>query len=579
MSVTGWTWLVIAASLLLYLAVAVWSRARSTAEFYVADRAIHPALNGMATATDWISAASFMSMAGLAAVMGRDGSVYLMGWTGGYVLLAVLLAPYLRKYGKYTVPQFVGDRYYSSAARVVALLCAVLVSFTYVAGQMRGVGIVFARFLGTSIEQGVLAGAAIVVVSAVLGGMKGITQVQVVQYVVMITAYLVPAIFVSMMLTGSPVPPVALGSRLTPEGAALLGVEPGRHLLEALDRLSTDLGFRPYTSGWKPRIDVVAITAALMVGTAGLPHIIIRFFTVPKIRDARASAGWALFFIAALYTTAPAVAAFARAGSIATLQGRPAAEAPGWWRSWEPTGLVGFEDRNRDGRMELSADPARNEVRIDPDVLVLANPEIARLPVWVVALVAAGALSAGLSTAAGLLLVIVAGLSHDLARSVLFRGLSDRAELWTARVASVAAAAVGAWFGMHPPGRVAEVVAYAFGLAASSFFPVIIGGIFWKRATKEGAIAAMISGVLFTGGYIAFFKQLRPDLDGPAHWLFSISPEGIGSVGMLVAFAVLVGVSLVTEAPPREVQELVASLRYPREAASAGASTARRTYR
>ncbi len=579
MGVIGWTWLLVAASFLLYVGVAIWTRASSAADFYVADRAVHPVLNGMATGTDWMSAASFMSMAGLAAVMGRDGSVYLMGWTGGYVLLAVLLAPYLRKYGKYTVPQFVGDRYYSRAARAVALLCAVLVSFTYVAGQMRGVGIVFARFLGTTIEHGVLVGAVIVFLYAVLGGMKGITQVQVAQYVVLIAAYLVPAIFVSMMLTGSPVPPVGLGSRLTPEGAAFLGAEPGRHLLEVLDRLSTELGFRPYTSGWKPRLDVVAITAALMVGTAGLPHIIIRFFTVRKIRDARSSAGWALLFIAILYTTAPAVAAFARAGSIATLQGKPAAEAPGWWRSWEATGLVGFEDRNGDGRMQLSADPARNEVRIDPDILVTANPEIARLPAWVVALVAAGALGAALSTASGLLLVIAAGLSHDLAKSVLFRGLSDRGELWTARLSAAGAAALAAWLGLHPPGRVAEVVAYAFGLAASSFFPVMVAGIFWKRATKEGAIAAMTAGVLFTGGYVAYFKHLRPDLDSPAHWLLSISPEGIGAVGMLVAFAVLVGVSLATRAPPREVQDLVASLRYPREAAPSTAAAARGTSR
>jgi cation/acetate symporter len=579
MGVIGWTWAFVAASFLLYVGVALRTRATSAAEFYVADRAVHPVLNGMATGTDWMSAASFMSMAGLAAVMGRDGSVYLMGWTGGYVLLAVLLAPYLRKYGKYTVPQFVGDRYGSRAARVVALLCALLISFTYVAGQMRGVGIVFARFLGTTIEQGVLIGAVIVFLYAVLGGMKGITQVQVAQYVVLIAAYLVPAIFVSMMLTGSPIPPIGLGSRLTPEGAAFLGAEPGRHLLDVLDRLSTDLGFRPYTSGWRPKLDVVAITAALMVGTAGLPHIIIRFFTVPKIRDARASAGWALLYIAILYTTAPAVAAFSRAGSIATLQGKRTAEAPDWFRAWEATGLAGFEDKNGDGRMQLSADPARNEVRLDPDVLVIANPEIARLPAWVVALVAAGALGAALSTAAGLLLVIAAGVSHDLARSVLFRGLSDRGELWTARLSAAAAAAVAAWLGLHPPGRVAEVVAIAFGLAASSFFPVMIAGIFWKRATKEGAVAAMIAGVLFTGGYVVWFKQLRPDLDAPAHWLLSISPQGIGAVGMLVALAVLVGVSLATKAPPREVQDLVASLRYPREAAPSSASAVQRTFR
>ncbi len=580
MGVIGWTWLFVAGSFVLYFATALYTRARSAADYYVADRTVHPVMNGMATGTDWMSAASFMSMAGVAAVMGRDGSVYLMGWTGGYVLLAVLLAPYLRKYGKYTVPQFVGDRYYSSGARLVALLCAILVSFTYVAGQMRGVGIVLSRFLGTSIAQGVAIGAVIVFLYSVLGGMKGITQVQVAQYVVLITAYLVPAIFVSIMLTGSPIPPIGLGSSLTPQGAELLGAQPGRHLLEVLDGLSVDLGFRPYTAGWKPRIDVVAITAALMVGTAGLPHIIIRFFTVPKIRDARSSAGWALVFIAILYTTAPAVAAFSRAGAIATVQGKAPREAPQWWKSWAETDLVAFEDKNGDGRMQLSADPARNEVAIDPDILVLANPEIARLPAWVVALVAAGALGAALSTAAGLLLVIAAGVSHDLVKAVLLRGLPDRAELWTARIAAALAAALGAWFGLHPPGRVAEVVAYAFNLAASSFFPVMMAGIFWKRATKEGAVAAMVSGVLFTGGYIWFFKHLRPDLDGPAHWLLSISPEGIGSVGMLVAFAVLVGVSLATAAPPQHVQDLVASLRYPREAEAGGPpASARRTFR
>jgi cation/acetate symporter len=570
MGVIGWTWLMVAGSFVLYLAVAVYTKARSTADYYVADRSVNPVLNGMATGTDWMSAASFMSMAGLVAVMGRDGSAYLMGWTGGYVLLAVLLAPYLRKYGKYTVPQFVGDRYYSPAARVVALVCAVAISFTYVAGQMRGVGIVFARFLGTTIEQGVLVGAVVVLLYAVLGGMKGITYTQVAQYVVLIAGYLVPAIFVSMMLTGSPVPPLGMGGTLTPEGAALLGAEPGQHLLDVLNRISVDMGFPAFTTGWKPRLDVLAITASLMVGTAGLPHIIIRFFTVPKIRDARSTAGWALVFIAVLYTTAPAVAAFARATSVATVQGRPAADAPQWFREWAETRLVAFEDRDGDGRMRMSADPARNEVTVDPDVLVLANPEIARLPPWVVALVAAGALGAALSTAAGLLLVIAAGVSHDLLKSVLFPRMSDRAELWGARVAALSATVIAAWFGVHPPGRVAEVVAHAFGLAASSFFPVILAGIFWKRATKEGAIAGMTSGILFTGGYIAFFKLVRPDLDGPAHWLLGISPEGIGAVGMLVAFVVIVAVSLATAAPPREVQELVASLRYPRQAQGTG---------
>jgi cation/acetate symporter len=565
MGVMGWTWTLVAASFVLYLAVAFYARVRSPVDYYVADRSVSPILNGMATGTDWMSAASFMSMAGLAAVMGRDGSAYLMGWTGGYVLLAVLLAPYLRKYGKYTVPQFVGDRYYSSSARLVALGCAILVSFVYVAGQMRGVGIVFARFLGMSVEQGVALGALIVLAYTVLGGMKGMTQVQVAQYVVLLAAYLVPAIFVSMMLTGSPVPPIGLGSRLSGEGAAFLGVQPGRHLLEVLDQLSTDLGFRPYTSGWKPRLDVVAVTAALMIGTAGLPHIIIRFFTVPKIRDARSTAGWALAFIAVLYLTAPAVAAFSRAGTIATLHGKPAAQAPEWFKGWERAGLARFEDKDGDGRMTISADPRRNEIDVDPDVLVLANPEMARLPPWVVGLVAAGALGAALSTAAGLLLVIAAGVSHDLVKAVLVRGLPDRAELWVARFAALVAASLAAWLGVHPPGRVAEVVALAFGLAASSFFPVITVGIFWRRATREGAIAAMTTGVLFTGGYALFFRLLRPDLDGPAHWWLGISPEGIGAVGALLATAVLVGVSLATAAPPQAVQDLVASLRYPRD--------------
>ncbi|HEX9402365.1 MAG TPA: sodium:solute symporter family protein [Anaeromyxobacter sp.] len=580
MGVIAWTWLIVAASFVLYFGIAFYTKARSAADYYVADRGMSPVLNGMATGTDWMSAASFMSMAGLIAVMGRDGSAFLMGWTGGYVLLAVLLAPYLRKYGKFTVPQFVGDRYYSSAARVVALLCALVISFTYVAGQMRGVGIVFARFLGTTIDQGVIVGAVVVSLYALIGGMKGITYTQVAQYVVVIAGYLIPAIFVSMLLTGSAVPPLGMGGTLTKEGAALLGAQPGQHLLEVLDRINEDLGFRAFTAGWKARLDVVAITAALMVGTAGLPHIIIRFFTVRKIRDARSSAGWALVFIAVLYMTAPAVAVFARATSVATLQGKAAANAPAWFKEWEQTGLVGFQDKDGDGRMRMSADPARNEVRLDPDILVLANPEIARLPAWVVALVAAGALGAALSTAAGLLLVIAAGVSHDLVKSVLYPRMSDRAELWGARIAALSAAAVAAWFALHPPGRVAEVVAYAFGLAASSFFPVILAGIFWKRATKEGAIAGMSAGILFTGGYIAFFKLLRPDLNGPGRWLFGISPEGIGSVGMLLAFGVLFAVSLLTVAPPKEVQDLVASLRYPREAQGpGGAKAGRRVFR
>jgi cation/acetate symporter len=578
MGVVAWTWLVVVASFVLYFGIALWSRARSAADYYVADRSVSAVLNGMATGTDWMSAATFMSMAGLMAVMGRDGSAYLMGWTGGYVLLAVLLAPYLRKYGKYTVPQFVGDRYYSTSARVVALLCAVAISFTYVVGQLRGVGIVLARFLGTTIEQGVLVGAIVVFLYGILGGMKGITYVQVAQYVVVIAGYLVPAIFVSLLLTGSPVPPLGMGGTLTPEGAALLGARPGQELLQVVNQLTIDLGFPAFTSGWRPRLDVIAITAALMVGTAGLPHIIIRFFTVPKIRDARSSTGWALVFIAVLYTTAPAVAVFTRATSIATLQGKPASAAPEWFEAWKGTGLVGFEDKDGDGKMQLSADPARNEVTIDPDVLVLANPEISRLPAWVVALVAAGALGAALSTAAGLLLVIAAGISHDLLKSVLYPRLDDRTELWAARIAALSAAGLAAWFALHPSGRVAEIVAHAFGLAASSFFPVILAGIFWKRATREGAIAAMVAGMLFTEGYIVWFRFLRPDL-GPAHWLLGISPEGIGSVGMLLATGVLVAVSLATPAPPQHVQDLVASLRYPREAKAQASGSGRRVFR
>lgn len=578
MGVVAWTWLIVVASFVLYMGIAIWSKARSAADYYVADRSMSPVLNGMATGTDWMSAATFMSMAGLMAVMGRDGSAYLMGWTGGYVLLAVLLAPYLRKYGKYTVPQFVGDRYYSTGARVVALLCAVAISFVYVVGQMRGVGIVLARFLGTTIERGVLVGAAVVFLYGVLGGMKGITYTQVAQYVVLIAGYLVPAIFVSLLLTGSAVPPLGMAGTLTPEGAAFLGAKPGQELLEVLNRLSVELGFPAFTAGWRPRLDVLCITAALMVGTAGLPHIIIRFFTVPKIRDARSSAGWALVFIAVLYTTAPAVAVFARATSIATLQGKPVRDPPEWLHAWQGTGLVALTDKDGDGKIRLSADPARNEVDLDPDVLVLATPEIARLPPWVVALAVAGALGAALSTAAGLLLVIAAGVSHDLLKSVLYPRMDDRAELWAARIAAASAALLAAWFGLHPPGRVAEIVAHAFGLAASSFFPVILAGIFWKRATKEGAIAGMAAGMLFTGGYIGWFRVLRPDL-GPTHWLLGISPEGIGAVGMLLATGVLVAVSLATAAPPREVQELVASLRYPREARPQAPGSGRRVFR
>lgn len=576
MGILGWTWLIVGVSFALYLGVAVWGKARSASDFYVAERRVHPVLNGMATGAEWMSAASFLSMAGLVSFLGRDGSAYLMGWTGGYVLLAILLAPYLRKYGKYTVPQFVGDRYYSRAARGVALACAVLVSFTYVAGQLRGVGIVFARFLDTSVELGVLAGMLVVFVHAGLGGMRGTTYAQVAQYAMLIVAYLVPAALVSSALTGNPIPQLGYGSTLGARGAELLGAREGEYLLDALDRITADLGFARYTSGAAPRLDVFMITLALMAGTAGLPHIISRFFTVPKIRDARSSAGWALVFIGLLYTAAPAVAAFARAGLVATVHGKPHAGAPSWFRGWEAHRLAGWTDRNGDGLMQLSGRPGVNEVSVDSDVMVLAAPEMAGLPAWAVALVAAGALAAAISSAAGLLLVIAAAISHDLLKGILTPRMSERAELWWARGA-VGAAVIGAgWFGVHPPARVAQVVAYAFGLAASSFFPAIVMGIFWRRATREGAIAGMLAGVTFTAAYIGRFALAVPE-GGPraAGWL-GISPEGIGAVGMLVNFAVAIAVSLVTRPPPREVQELVAGLRYPKESAPAEARGAGR---
>ncbi len=563
MGILGWTWLIVGASFALYLAAAVWGRARSANDFYVADRRVHPVLNGMATGAEWMSAASFLSMAGLVSFAGRDGSAYLMGWTGGYVLLAILLAPYLRKYGKYTVPQFIGDRYYSSGARVVALLCAVLVSFTYVAGQMRGVGIVFSRFLDTSVERGVLAGMVVVFVYAGLGGMRGTIYAQVAQYAMLIVAYLVPAALVSAWLTGNPIPQLGLGSTLGARGAELLGAREGEHLLAVLDRLTAELGFAEYTAGATPRIDVFMITLALMAGTAGLPHIISRFFTVPKIRDARSSAGWALVFIGLLYTAAPAVAAFARAGYLATVQGKPRAAAPAWLQGWEARHLATFSDRNGDGVMQLSGSSGSNEVSVDSDVMVLAVPEMVGLDAWVVALVVAGALAAAISSAAGLLLVIAAAISHDLVKGLLAPRLSEHAELWWARGVVGAAVVAAGWFGVHPPARVAQVVAYAFGLAASSFFPALVLGIFWKRATREGAVAGMISGVVLTGTYIGWCSLASPG-PGPRGWL-GISPEGIGAVGMLLNFAVTVSVSLATRAPPRAVQDLVEGLRFPKE--------------
>ncbi len=560
MNVGAWTFVMVAVSFALYIGVAIWSRARSTGEFYIAAAQVHPVMNGMATAADWMSAASFISMAGLIAFMGYDGSVYLMGWTGGYVLLALLLAPYLRKFGKFTVPDFVGDRYYSQTARIVAVICALFVSFTYVAGQMRGVGIVFSRFLGVDITQGVLIGMGIVFFYAVLGGMKGITYTQVAQYCVLIFAYLVPAIFISLLLTGVIVPQVGFGSTLA-DGS-------GTFLLDKLDGLTTELGFGAFTAGRKSTLDVFFITAALMVGTAGLPHVIVRFYTVRKVRQARSSAGWALFFIALLYTTAPAVAAFARTNLITTVSNAPYAEVPSWFTNWETTGLIAFDDKNGDGLIQYTgpASATPNELTIDRDIMVLANPEIARLPNWVVGLVAAGGLAAALSTAAGLLLVISTSVAHDLMKRVIRPSITEHRELLTARVAAGLAVIVAGYFGIHPPGFVAEVVALAFGLAAASFFPAIIMGIFTKRMNMPGAVSGMVAGITFTAGYIGYFKFLHPELNTAADWWFGISPEGIGTLGMLINFAVAATISAFTAPPPEDVQRMVEEIRVPRGA-------------
>lgn len=564
MDVQTLTFLIVGATFILYIGIAIWARAASTREFYVADGHVPPIANGMATAADWMSAASFISMAGLISFMGYDGSVYLMGWTGGYVLLALCLAPYLRKFGKFTVPDFIGDRYYSQTARTVAVICAIFVSFTYVAGQMRGVGVVFSRFLEVDITLGIFIGMGIVFFYAVLGGMKGITYTQVAQYCVLIFAFMVPAIFLSLMMTGSPIPQIGMGSAMADN--------PSVYLLDKLDGLSASLGFTAYTEGKKSTIDIFCITAALMVGTAGLPHVIVRFFTVPKVRDARKSAGWALIFIAALYTTAPAIAVFARVNMIDTIngpdgQGVPAASAPSWIESWEATGLVHWEDKNQDGRLFYSGDE-RNEMTIDRDIMVLATPEIARLPAWVIALIAAGGLAAALSTAAGLLLVISTSVSHDLLKRNLMPRITEKQELLFARIAAAVAVTVAGYLGIHPPGFVAEVVAFAFGLAASSFFPAIIMGIFFKSMNREGAIAGMISGLLFTATYIVVFKgiMIEPLLPNtPEYWLFGISPEGIGTLGMCLNVLVALTVWSFTKPSPAQIQEMVESIRYPQQ--------------
>jgi len=563
MNVQAWTFVMVSASFALYIGVALWARARSTGDFYIAGGAVHPVVNGMATAADWMSAASFISMAGLISFMGYDGSVYLMGWTGGYVLLALLLAPYLRKFGKYTVPDFVGDRYYSQAARVVAVVCAIFVSFTYVAGQMRGVGIVFSRFLDVDINNGVLIGMGIVFFYAVLGGMKGITYTQVAQYCLLIFAYLVPAIFISLVMTGNVIPQVGFGSTVS-DGS-------GQHLLERLDGLHQALGFAAYTDGSKATIDVFFITAALMVGTAGLPHVIVRFYTVPKVAAARISAGWALVFIALLYTTAPSVAAFARANLLNTVSDAPYASVPTWFKNWESTGLITYEDKNGDGRIQYVGPQSdqENELTIDRDIMVLANPEIAGLPNWVIGLVAAGGLAAALSTAAGLLLVISTAVAHDLLKRGFSHSMTERRELITARVAAGVAVCIAGYFGINPPGFVAQVVAFAFGLAAASFFPAIIMGIFSRRMNKEGAITGMVLGISFTAGYIVYFKFLHPELNNSEHWWWGISPEGIGTLGMLLNFASAWLVSRVTPRPPRPVREMVDRIRIPRGAGKA----------
>lgn len=563
MNVQAWTFVMVGLSFALYIGVAIWSKARSTGDFYIAGSNVHPIVNGMATAADWMSAASFISMAGMIAFLGRDGSVYLLGWTGGYVLLALLIAPYLRKFGKYTVPDFVGDRYYSQLARIVAVICAIFVSFTYVAGQMRGVGIVFSRFLNVDVTIGVTIGMGIVFFYAVLGGMKGITYTQVAQYCVLIFAYLVPAIFISILVTNNPIPQLGLGA----------ADESGVYLLDRLNGLHEALGFDKYTDGTKSTIDVFFITAALMLGTAGLPHVIIRFYTVRKASEARISAGWALLFIAILYTTAPAVAIYARTNLLTTVtheQDGQLADAkyedmPEWFKNWEKTDLIKFKDHNKDGEIQYRGPKSdiENELEIDRDIMVLANPEIANLPNWIVGLVAAGGLAAALSTAAGLLLVISTAIAHDLLKGCFKPDLSEKNELIFARIAAGFAVCIAGYLGINPPGFVSQVVAFAFGLAASSFFPAIVLGIFSKRMNKAGAVAGMIVGITFTAAYIIFFNYINTDVNKPQYWLWGISPEGIGTIGMILNFIVAIVVSNFTSPPPDEVQTLVEDIRIP----------------
>jgi cation/acetate symporter len=554
-----WTWILVGITFSLYMGIAIWSRAESTKDFYVAGGGVSPLANGLATAADWMSAASFISMAGIISFNGYDGSVYLMGWTGGYVLLALLLAPYLRKFGKFTVPDFIGDRYYSNVARTVAVFCALIVSFTYVAGQMRGVGLVFSRFLEVNINTGVIIGMIIVLFYAVLGGMKGITYTQVAQYCVLIFAFMVPAIFISIQMTGNPIPQVGFG------GQDANGV----YLLDKLDGLHRDLGFAEYTSGSKSKLDVFFITAALMVGTAGLPHVIVRFFTVKKVSDARKSAGWALLFIAILYTTAPAIAVFSRTNMIETVNNQEYKNMPSWFTTWEETGLLSFNDINNDGKIQYLADASKNELIVDKDIMVLANPEIAGLPNWVIALVAAGGLAAALSTAAGLLLVISSSVSHDLIKKMMKPDISEKGELVAARLSAIVAVCVAGYFGIHPPDFVAATVALAFGLAAASFFPAIILGIFTKKMNKEGAISGMIVGVLAMLFYMLKFKFNWFGGGTKEDWWLGISPEGFGTVAMIINFIVSIIISKFTPDPPKEVQEIVANIRIPSGAGEA----------
>lgn len=559
MSVQIWTYLFVFLSFSLYIGIAIWSRAKSTSEFYIAGGGVSPLANGMATAADWMSAASFISMAGLISFMGRDGAFYLMGWTGGYVLLALLLAPYLRKFGKFTVPDFIGDRYYSQTARLIAVFCAIVISFVYVCGQMQGAGVVFSRFLEVEFETGVIIGMTIVFFYAVLGGMKGITYTQVAQYCVLIFAFLVPAIFISILMTGQPIPQIGFGSELTEAFG-------GGYLLDRLDGMSEQLGFAVYTQGQRSTQDVFFITAALMFGTAGLPHVIIRFFTVPNVRDARKSAGYALVFIAILYTTAPAVAAFARINLINTVSNAEYTEIPEWFSKWEDTGLITFNDKNNDGIIQYVGDEEINELVVNRDIIVLANPEIAGLPNWVVALVAAGALAAALSTAAGLLLVISTSIAHDMLKRTFMPGITEKQELLYARLSIFVAVLCAGYFGINPPAYVAQVVAFAFGLAAASFFPAIVLGIFHKRMNKYGAIAGMIVGFTFTAIYITYFKVINPDANIAENWWFGISPEGIGAIGTFLNLTVALAVSRFTPEPPDEVQKIVENIRLPGDA-------------